>query len=187
MKKNNKGFMLVEVIVVSVVVVSIMTSLFVVFNRVYNAYDKKGKYTDIDSIYALKMLEDYMIENEINNSFIINTLVNNVIVNDYYEISCESDNTDFKTYCNALFTEYNVNKMYIVKNTANSINNLKNNDLNESFKDFLDYLINIGVYSDEFSGKSKGYSELLVVETYTIKGEENTLNKYAYLPIKIKK
>ena len=110
MKKNNKGFMLVEVIVVTVVVSTIMTSLYVLFNRVYNAYDKKNQYTEVDTIYALKMIEDYLVDN-----FKLNELINNTST--YSEIICGTE----ETYCNSVFKEYNINKMYIVK--ATELNN----------------------------------------------------------------
>lgn len=155
--------MLVEVIVVTVVVATIMTSLYVLFNRVYNTYDKKNQYTDVDTIYALKMIEDYLVDN-----FKLNELINNTST--YSEIVCG----DAETYCNSVFKEYNINKMYIVKKTG--LTQLKDNVSNETFKEYIEYLIN-AVDTDK-------YSELLIVETYTIKEEDkkNILNKYAYLP-----
>jgi len=46
--------------------------------------------------------------------------------------------------------------------------------------------MNIGIHTTNFLEDNKVYSELLVVETYTIKDEESKdiLNKYAYLPIR---
>ena len=68
MKKNNKGFMLVEVIIVTVIVATIMTSLYVAFVRVYKVYDIKDKYSNVDGIYALNMIMDYYVDNiTINN------------------------------------------------------------------------------------------------------------------------
>ena len=73
MKKNRmfdtKGFMLVEVIVVTVVVATIMVSLYVAFNRVYAAYDLKESYTNIDAVYGIKAVEDYFIDNMQFNNF----------------------------------------------------------------------------------------------------------------------
>ena len=169
MKKNNKGFMLVETIIVTVVVATIMTSLYIVFNRVYTAYDKKGKYTDVDAVYALKMMEDYMIDETTFNEKLKNTNTNSFV-----EITCTTE-----TYCESVFDEYNVNKMYIVKNEENALNHLIEEKINETFKEYLEYLINIGVFEET-------YSHLLVVETYAIddENEKDIFNKYAYLPIK---
>ena len=159
--------MLVEVIIVTVVVVTVMTSLFVAFNRVYNAYDKKSKYVDIDGIYALKLLEDYMID-----ELMLNTLIKNNT--SYTEIDCnEMGNDKFKAYCNSVFEEYNINNVYLVK----ELEELKNDVDNQTFVEYIEYLINVGVANDE--------KILFIIETYSIEGEEDNFNKYAYLPVKI--
>lgn len=177
--------MLVEVIIVTVVVASIMTSLYVVFNRVYNAYDKKSNYTNIDAIYALKMIEDYMIDTEVADDFMFDNLINTNTT--FTNINCETGNTDFDTYCNSVFSEYNINSIYFVKNDEDSLEDLKENVTNQTFKDYIDYLINIGIHTTNFLEDNKKYKELLITETYTIdnEGERNILNKYAYLPTKI--
>jgi len=184
-KNNNKGFMLVEVIVVTVVVVTIMTSLYMVFNRVYNAYDRKNTYTDIDSIYALKMIEDYMIDIENSNLFMFNNLIDKNV--SYTKIDCGTANDNFNTYCTAVFEEYNVNEMYIVKNNEGSLNGLKGVVTNQTFKDYIDYLKNIGIHTIKFIGNNKKYTNLLIVETHSIDSgtasDKKILNKYAYLPI----
>ena len=183
MKKNNKGFMLVEVIIVTVVVATIMTSLYVVFNRVYNAYDKKSMYSEIDPIYALKMIEDYMLDEEVNNNFMLNNLINSNKT--YTEITCSIGSTDFNSYCNAVFEEYNVNKIYLVENTLTALNSLKSKVTNQTFKDYIDYLLNMGINTTNFLGSGNVYTELFVIEVYTVADDKNNLNKYAYLPVRI--
>lgn len=177
--------MLVEVIVVTVVVATVMISLYTLFNRVYNSYDKKNTYNDIDSIYALKMIEDYFVD-KIDTDMEFNKLIKNTTT--FKEIKCESDE-----YCDNLFKEYNINSIYIVKNNENSLNELKNNVTHETFKDYIDYLMNIGIHTTNFLEDNKVYSELLVLETYTIdvnnesdNDNKKILNKYAYLPIRKK-
>ena len=110
-KNNNKGFMLVEVIIVTVIVVSIMTILYLAFNRVYNVYENKAKYTNIDAIYALKTIEDYMIDEMKLTKFISD------YGNSYYvEIECSNENAFFnQIYCESIFTQYNINKMFLLK------------------------------------------------------------------------
>ena len=179
MKKNNKGFMLVEVIIVTVVVATIMTSLYVVFNRVYNAYDKKSTYNDINAIYALRMISDYMIDVETFNQLIINFSDSSP-----FELTCDMIVSGDDTYCNSVFDKYNINKMYFVKNDKTFLEKIKEESINQTFKDYIDYLINIGIYTDTFSEKGK-YAELLIVETHSLDSDRNILNKYAYLPTRI--
>ena len=72
-KLNNKGFMLVEVIIVTVIVATIMTSLYVAFTRVYKVYDMKSRYSNIDGIYALNTIMNYYVENVSMNKLINDT------------------------------------------------------------------------------------------------------------------
>lgn len=163
MKKNNKGFMLVEVIVVAVVVATIMTSLYVVFNRVYNTYTRLNKYNDTDLIYALRNLEDDLID---NGKF--NTLIKEEM--QYKKIEC--DNND--DYCKKIFSTYNINSVYLVR-FVNGLDKLKNDsNINETFKDYLDYLGNNLEYSYEYyKNGSMYYSHILIAETNDY--------KYSYL------
>lgn len=194
LRNDNRGFMLVEVIVVSVVVATVMTSLYVAFIRLYNAYDKKSSYTNLDAIYALSMIENYMIGVETTNSFMYDDLIKEVrnSTNGYKEITCSvMGNQDYKNFCNIVFEEYNINKMYIVDNSLNStsLEKIKNTEsINQTFKDYIDYLLNIGINKDGFL-EDGHYSELLIAETYSEVDIENKdiNNKYAYLPTSIVK
>ena len=100
-------------------------------------------------------------------------------------------NQDYKNFCNIVFEEYNINKMYIVDNSLNStsLEKIKNTEsINQTFKDYIDYLLNIGINKDGFL-EDGHYSELLIAETYSEVDIENKdiNNKYAYLPTSIVK
>ena len=58
MIKNNKGFMLAEVVIVSAVLITTLVSLYAGFAKVYKAYEERSSFFDTDSIYALKSIED---------------------------------------------------------------------------------------------------------------------------------
>lgn len=49
MKLNRKGFMMAEVVVVSAVIVTVLVTLFTGINKVSTAYEKRNKYYDITS------------------------------------------------------------------------------------------------------------------------------------------
>lgn len=158
--------MLVEVIIVTVVVATIMTSLYVVFNRVYNNYELKQTYTNVDAIYGLKTVEDYLIDEMLLYNLLKTTTTNN-------EIICQSGDT----YCNNIFKQYNFNKVFFVKlNNSNEVPSLPNN-VNQTFKDYVTYLNN--AVSFEINT-----DYILIAETKTISTESQILNRYAYLEIK---
>ena len=165
---NDRGFMLVEVVIVTVVVATIMTSLYVAFNRVYKAYESKTRYTNIDGIYALRLMEDYLV-----NDMQMNTKINNTST--YTEITCVTGNN--YDYCDNIRVKYGVNKIYLAKNTE--YKRIKNiSGINQTFKDYIDYLGN----SVDFTDTDYGY--LLIGEFVGTTNSSDKIYNYAYLKIK---
>jgi len=109
---NNKGFMLAEVVVVSVVVVTIIVTL------VYTAYNERSKYYDVDGLYALKNIADLLIE---DNS------INNITSNDI-------DLTD--GYYKTIKDVYDIENAYILD--YNFISNSDN--YSNGMNDYINYL-----------------------------------------------
>ena len=90
-----------------------------------------------------------------------------------------------KTYCEKIFTTYNINSLYLVKlvddpgdpsHTKKVLPNLSSLSVNHSFKDYFDYINN--------AVSLEGYSYIFLVETYEIDSDTKILNKYGYLMIK---
>lgn len=170
-KLGNLGFMLVEVIIVTVVVVSIMTSLYVVFNRVYKVYELKNKYANIDGIYALKLVSDDIVDNVKINNLLNDTNSYRVIDNSY----CKN-----MKYCSALYDGYKINKIYLVnmdyvKNDSNDLyTSIKNDDtdVSETLKDYIDYFKKIYNYNSRYA-----YIIEITVDS------NNKIYNYAYLPV----
>lgn len=153
--------MLVEVIIVTVVVATIMTSLYVAFNKVYTAYDEKSSYSNIDGIYALKLIKDNMI-----NDLTINTKLNETT--SYSKIDYAEG-----SYLDSVFSEYKINSVYLIKVSDENVSSFKNDfSINQTFKDYLDYLVNKQIALD---------NNLLLVEI-TI-DYENKIYNYAYLEV----
>ncbi|UKI26843.1 MAG: hypothetical protein L6V91_09005 [Bacilli bacterium] len=51
MRLNKKGFMMAEVVVVSVIICTALVTLYTGINRVSNAYKIRNKYYDINALY----------------------------------------------------------------------------------------------------------------------------------------
>lgn len=138
MIRNNKGFMLAEVVIVSAILITTLTSLYAGFARVYKAYEERSSFFDIDSIYALKNIEDTLIDNmEFNN--IIKTIdANNYVYYNNEELI--SDNY-INSYLKSIMTNYNIEYFYITEYSMYGINKIINIDnSNIVFNDFLIYL-----------------------------------------------
>jgi len=169
MKKNNKGFMLVEVIISTVVVATVMTSLYVAFNKVYNYYELKESYTNVDAIYAIKTIEDYLIDTDNLNVKLKGLTVGNL----YQEIPKGA--TGSITY--KIFNEYKINKMYLIKVKGDGSEISKPGGISQTFVEYIDYLNDAVIDLNQ-------QTYLFVVETYESASDKNILNKYAYLEVK---
>lgn len=166
MKKNNKGFMLVEVIVTSTVIVTALIGLYTSFNKIYNAHKLKNQYYNIDAIYATKEMINTMLNHNmpaiINDIFDTNTL--QYLIKDK---SCMFDTINpIFPYCSEITNFYQIENMVIVEYDKTSIigdedtNTIGINVTNESFKEYIQYIVNYYNITDE---ESK-YSYLLLTE-----------------------
>lgn len=142
MNKNNKGFMLVEVIVTSVVIATAMISLYSTFNRLYTSYNRNISYHNIDGLYATKTTINYLLNNNFNN-FINDTFGGSVTtLGKQYKIIIDTNNC-FETngICNKIKQIYNVNQMIISEYNVSVLEKIKEENINQTFKEYIDYLI----------------------------------------------
>ena len=105
MKLNRKGFMMAEVVVVSVIICTVLVTLYTALARINNAYDTRNRYYDIDTLYFTE---------EINYSLISSGLINKLITNgNSVKVTLEGQGIDL----NEISSFYNSNnngkiKMY---------------------------------------------------------------------------
>ena len=177
MKKNNKGFMLIEAIITSVVIATALIGLYSVFNKLYTSYSKNSKYYSIDGIYAAKVTFNYLFNDGNFNLFINNTIGEEgykVIMDDnncYYDNnvynSSDSKYTQTKI-CQSIKGTYNVNKMIIVEYDKTVLEeNIMTLDINQTFKEYIEF---VNGYYDVSDGNTK-YSYLILTEIND--GEDN--------------
>lgn len=136
MKLNNKGFMLAEVIISASVIIVTLVSLYAGFARVYKAYEIRSTYYDADSVYALKTISDYFIDEMVFNSYI--SSINNT--NKYVEFKKnESPFNKIDAFINKMIENYNFKHFYLTRYDMEYLNSVKSisSDL-EEYIDFLD-------------------------------------------------
>lgn len=186
MKKNNKGFMLAEVVVTSTLLLVIMISLFYTFNRIYIRYNEITKYKNIDGMYLLDNLTEYLLTTKKEER--INRLLleydNNNINDDYiFLIDNKVCKMKDETYCNDIQKTYNINYLIIAKERIETINELiTKKEYNQTFKDYFDYIKKYYAFDDNAKE-----SNLIIVEYITDKENEEDSDKvYNYSSIELR-
>lgn len=136
MKLNNKGFMLAEVIISASVIIVTLVSLYAGFARVYKAYEIRSTYYDADSVYALKTISDYFIDEMVFNSYISGINNTNRYV-EFKEIGTPSNKID--AFINKMIKNYKFEHFYLTRYDMEYLNSVKSisSDL-EEYIDFLD-------------------------------------------------
>ena len=62
MKKNKMGFMLVETLIVSTLVSTILVVLFVQFNNIVKNFSKDFHYNNVSELYATQNIKKFIME-----------------------------------------------------------------------------------------------------------------------------
>ena len=125
MKKNNRGFMLVEVIITSTVIITALVTFYYEFNKIYVKYNEKNNYHDLDGLYATKEVLNYFLTND---NFDFNGYVSQIFNNSsnkYYSYIIKNGTTSLEMNCSNAACNEIKNK---IQSTANkeSINSIKN-------------------------------------------------------------
>lgn len=167
MKLNRKGFMMAEVVVVSAVIVTVLVTLFTGINKVSTAYEKRNKYYDITSsqfaIEANNILEEEGLK--LNNTQTGPNLGSIEIGDENIGLCHEnkivklsyigSTNSGLRSNFDDLFGKYQdtytgyfipykkevfeEGKVYKYDGNTNSDSFTEVGDINNTFKDYLNY------------------------------------------------
>ena len=135
MKLNNKGFMLAEVIISASVIIVTLVSLYAGFARVYKAYEIRSTYYDADSVYALKTISDYFIDEMVFNSYISGINNTNRYV-EFKEIGTPSNKID--AFINKMIENYSFKRFYLTRYDMEYLNSVKS--ISSDLKEYIDFL-----------------------------------------------
>lgn len=178
MKKNNKGFMLAETIVTTVVIVSAMIGLYSIFNRLYIQYNKYNNYYNIDGKYAIINTVDYLLLNDFNG--FINTIFDEE--KSHYTIMkkdaiCDDSIASYfnQETCQTIKDTYGINEMIIAKYNKDALVEIRKTTINQTFKEYIDYVID---YYDVSNNTDK-FSYIVLTEIKDSK-DSNDSNDYYY-------
>ena len=113
-KRDNKGFMLAETLIVTVFVAGVLIFLYIQFSNLSNSYDQSFQYNTVEGLYALEDVKKY-IETDSSIKKYINSNIDSL---GYIDITNCDKFTD-ENYCLKLFELENIDKIIITHNSIN--------------------------------------------------------------------
>ncbi|MDD5887931.1 MAG: hypothetical protein PUC82_00390 [bacterium] len=202
-KLNNKGFMLVETLVVTVFVMAIFSIIYTNLYPIMAEYEKREVYDDVDGKYGIYWMKKIIQSNDVDfgNSSTPGSISYDIINNKYHRFDCDSDilyDATARNLCKNL-----VDKLQIAKrdDAGNEISTGKpciyitsymltdfkekasNEDGNGIFSGGLsDYVAHLPEYKNI---ASLNYAKYRVIVEYHRTKDDN--NYYAYSTIEVKK
>lgn len=184
MKKNNKGFVLVETLIVSVAIAAIFTSIYVNLIPVLGEYEKVEAYDDLDTKYVAHWMRMLIIKR--GNSNLYNNMEGVLKTQKLTYIKITSN--DCRSYftntdeCVRFFKEFNVTQMYITKFSLDQLKAIARTDsqINNS-PGFQNYVLSLPSYNYDNVGNYR-----ILVETehnVNLKGSDDYFKSYATVEV----
>lgn len=157
-----------EVIVVSAIVLTLLSSIYASYNKLYGVYSSRINYYDAVSIYELAYYRDTLIE---SNKMVdmLNSVWNNGAIG--ITINDESQNK-----VNESFTEKTI--LVYINGKASNVGKAKTiSGVSPMFSDYIDYLSE----SDSISNFELQPNYLMIMERCNVNNRDDC--KYGYLEI----
>ena len=155
MKKDNRGFMLVEALVMSTVIVGVMVYMFIQFQSLNKNYDKSFKYNTVSGLYVTNEIKNYLSARNV-----IDDLASSLSSQAYITVDYQGDNT-----WTALKEKANINQVIFAKENLGDLKGKKIEGISPKFRDYINYLKvnnNIGIYSILIEFKDDTYASLRI-------------------------
>lgn len=146
-KSNNKGFTLIETLVVSTFIVATLVFLYTQFTTIKRNYDYTFKHNTVVGTYNIKNFRDYIVRTGYSSA--LNNL--NSSTNGYVELECSTlDSTDTE-YCNKLIEMIDADAIILVKENLEDLKTYLSNKDNITGifnSDFYNYIKHISIINN---------------------------------------
>lgn len=130
--KNNKGFMLVEALVMSMIVIGTLTFMYIQFQNISRSYEKSFNYNTVTGLYITNEVKNYLINNSLVDTY-KNEVDNNT--SKYIKIGDITDSSFVE-----LKEKGQIKTVILVNESLSELKGKKTKDLSEKFNDFINYL-----------------------------------------------
>lgn len=141
-KMNNKGFLLVESLIVSTFVLTILMFLYLQFNSLMTNHKKSYTYNSVENIYDLGSMSDFLKNTNQDSTLKTNLGSNNYILL-YNGSSCINiPNTSTTSTCNSLASAMNLKYMIYTDSDITGLKeyvktNTSDTNLKQDMRDFI--------------------------------------------------
>ena len=139
MKKNNRGFLLAESLVVSTFVLTVLILLYIQFNNLTTNYKNSYNYNNVESIYDLSSVSNYLLTNNYNLSDQLTASKPYVVV--YKNGSCNMDAGIIDTFCDNLINNMDAKTVIYTSSDISAIQKYvsENDDsnINQKLREFI--------------------------------------------------
>lgn len=144
MRKNNKGFVITEVLILSTVIVGLLVFMYIQFKNINRSYQYSFTYDTVEGMYLANNIINYINEKEYD------TLVEklNQSGKNYLDITkCDVDIFSTSNYCQKLFDASEVEQVIF---TEENLSKLKTNmnGINEDMKKYINQIQTINSKTD---------------------------------------
>lgn len=139
MKKDNRGFLLAESLVVSTFVLTILILLYIQFSNLITNYKNSYNYNNVESIYDLSSVANYLNIASIDLSSQLT--VDKPYVTIYKDGSCNIDAGIVDPFCDNLINKMGANKIIYTSSDIQIIkdyvSNHNDSEINQKLREFI--------------------------------------------------
>lgn len=133
MIKNNKGFVVTEVLILSTVIIGVLVFMYIQFKNINREYQYSFKYDTVTGLYLANNILNYI--NNDNYDLLVNTIESNN--SPYLDItSCSDQLFTSNYYCEELLEKSNVEKILFTEENLGKIK-LKINELDPDIQKYI--------------------------------------------------
>ncbi len=152
MKKNNRGFTLVETLVVSAFIIGVLVFLFAEFTQLKKSYDVSFEFNTIPALYKAKNIDRYLLST--GNELVINALENSG--EGFIDITtCPSEYVMKADYCKTLFSDLKVSTVFAVRESSLKTtfeDELKENKTGIYHEKLYQFVKNMSINNENYEG-----------------------------------
>lgn len=144
MRKNNKGFVITEVLVLSTVIIGLLIFMYSQFKNINRSYQYSFKYDTVEGLYLANNIINYI--NEDNYDMLVEQLLQSE--KGYIDITtCDINQFNTSSYCQKLFEKSKIEKIIFTEENLKKIKE-NQNDFDEEFNSYINQLQTLDSQND---------------------------------------